>query len=123
MGTVYIARLIKRVAYTLKSRTLRHDTFKLRYSGPDKIVQLCVELLRYRYGLRRLKAERHKAEGADRARLAYVKNFLELCVSTSRRLNSLCRLVGRKISANQVEQLYDYTRSGRIIEEQRLLHI
>ncbi len=80
---------------------------------------ICVELLRYRYGLRRLKAERHKAEGADRARLAYVKNFLELCVSTSRRLNSLCRLVGRKISANQVEQLYDYTRSGRIIEEQR----
>lgn len=80
---------------------------------------ICVELFRYRDGLRRLKAELHKTEGADRARLAYVKNFLELCVSTSRRLNSLCRLVGRKISANQVDQLYDYTRSGRIIEEQR----
>jgi len=80
---------------------------------------ICVELFRYRDGLRRLRAERQKTEGADRARLAYVKNFLELCVSTSRRLNSLCRLVGRKISANQVEQLYDYTRSGRIMEEQR----
>ena len=38
---------------------------------------------------------------------------------STRRLNGLCRLANQKIAANQVAQLYDITRSGRIMEEQR----
>ena len=48
-----------------------------------------------------------------------MKNFLEMCVLSTERMNDFCRLASRKITAKQIEDLYQIIHSGRIMDAQR----
>ena len=55
---------------------------------------------------------------ANRVKEIYIAQFLNLCSIYMDKLNQLCKIANRKISAGQVEDLYRMTKSGKFIEEQ-----
>lgn len=82
-------------------------------------VMLAVQLLSYRRSLHRFRTEHARATQSNMAKEEFMKNFLDLGISTTKKLTDFNRLAIRKIAANQVSDLYDITRSGKILEESR----
>lgn len=67
----------------------------------------------------RLSRERHLVIEANNAKETFLQNFLELGIVSAKRLVSFRKLVNRKVAAGQYSDLYETSKSTRIIDEQR----
>ena len=83
------------------------------------LVLLAALLARNKRNLDHIKKEKDLATRANSNKESFMKNFLEMCVLSTERMNDLCRFSLRKITAKQIDDLYQYIRSGRIMDEQR----
>lgn len=59
-----------------------------------------------------------RLETANQIKDIYMSQFLSLCSIYMEKLNQLCKITNRKISAGQVDELYKMTKSGKFVEEQ-----
>lgn len=83
------------------------------------MVLLAALLAHNKRNLEHIKKEKDIASQANSHKEMFMKNFLEMCVLSTERMNDLCRYALRKITAKQIDDLYQYIRSGRIMDEQR----
>ena len=68
--------------------------------------------------LRRVDSMKHHLEEANKTKDVYISQFLTLSSIYMDKLQQFSKLVNRKLSAGQVEELQKLTKSGRFIEEQ-----
>lgn len=76
-------------------------------------------LIYYRRDMARLRKAHARIAQANNAKETYLKNFLDMCALSTKRLGNLCKTVNRKLASGQIEDLYGITKSGRIMDEQR----
>lgn len=55
---------------------------------------------------------------ANKTKEVYISQFLSLCSIYMDKLNQLCKIVNRKLTAGQAEELHRMTKSGKFVEEQ-----
>lgn len=83
------------------------------------VAMLVMMLIRNRRNYKRLLWEKELVANANNNKETFMKNFLEMCVLSTERMNDFCRLASRKITAKQIEDLYQIIHSGRIMDAQR----
>lgn len=83
------------------------------------IVASAVVFFLFRHSRQRRRSDNRALLLARQDIATYLRKFLELSTLSSRRLSQFCRMASRKLSANQIDSLYDIVRSGRMIEELR----
>ena len=74
-------------------------------------------LFRSRELTRVAQMKRHLEE-SNKTKEVYIGQFLTLCSIYMDKLKQFCKLVNRKISAGQVDDLFKITKSGKFIDEQ-----
>lgn len=121
----------RRAAPAVESLVLMERSFKDRGEYNATLVWLLVltlviwlviivgALIYYRRDMARLRKAHARIAQANNAKETYLKNFLDMCALSTKRLGNLCKTVNRKLASGQVEDLYGITRSGRIMDEQR----
>ncbi len=82
------------------------------------LVVLCVGIMLVRNKNRQLHSMAASLEDANSTKDVYITQFLNLCSIYMDKLNQLNKMVNRKISAGQVDELYKLTKSGKFVEEQ-----
>uniref|UniRef100_UPI002631DFC9 DUF6377 domain-containing protein n=2 Tax=uncultured Muribaculum sp. TaxID=1918613 RepID=UPI002631DFC9 len=120
-----------RAAPAVESLVLMERSFKDRGDYNATLIWLLVltlviwlliivgALIYYRRDMARLRKAHARIAQANNAKETYLKNFLDMCALSTKRLGNLCKTVNRKLASGQVEDLYGITRSGRIMDEQR----
>lgn len=83
------------------------------------VVFVSISLRRNKKIIKQLSHERHLVIEANNAKETFLRNFLELGIVSSRRLASFCRLVTRKIASKQFSDIYETSKSGKVVDEQR----
>lgn len=83
------------------------------------VIFISLSLRRNKRTIRQLSYERHLVIEANNAKETFLRNFLKLGIVSSRRLTTFCRLVTRKIASKQFSDIYETSKSGKIIDEQR----
>lgn len=68
--------------------------------------------------LSRVAMMKRNLENSNRTKEVYISRFLTLCSIYMDKLNQFCKLVNRKISAGQVDELFKITKSARFVDEQ-----
>jgi len=68
--------------------------------------------------MKRLKAAKEKLTATSKLQDSYIGNFLGMCSSYASRLESVNKLVSRKIAAGQTDELLKMMKSGKFTEEQ-----
>ena len=68
--------------------------------------------------MKHLNRLRERLSIANDSKILYINQFLKLCSIYMDKLNQLCHIVERKISAGKADELLRMTKSGRFIEEQ-----
>lgn len=68
--------------------------------------------------MRRMAVMQHHLRSANQVKEVYISQFMTLCSIYMDKLNQFCKIVNRKISSGQVEELYKMTKSGKFVEEQ-----
>ena len=121
----------RRAAPAVESLVLMERSFKDRGEYNATLVWLLVltlviwlviivgALIYYRRDMAPLRKAHARIAQANNAKETYLKNFLDMCALSTKRLGNLCKTVNRKLASGQVEDLYGITRSGRIMDEQR----
>ncbi len=71
-----------------------------------------------RLEMRRMAELQRRLESVNQIKDVYLSQFLQLCSIYMDKLNQLCKMTARKISAGQVDELYRMTKSGKFVEEQ-----
>lgn len=71
--------------------------------------------------LRNLKEMRKKSNEANLLKDTFISQFLNLCSIYMEKLEEFNRIAGRKIKANQVDDLYMMIKSGKMLDEQKVL--
>lgn len=120
MRTVTIARFVPVIddAYRQKINSSRDElmvyfllvSFLLIVSGV-----LMFFLLRQ---MKRIRYAQKKLAATSKIQESYIGNFLGMCSSYADKLDSMSKLVSRKISAGQTDELMKLIKSGRFTEEQ-----
>lgn len=82
------------------------------------LVLLVVLLMFLRREMRRMKLLQQHLEEANHTKEVYISQFLNLCSIYMDKLQQFSKLVNRKISAGNVDDLYKITKSGKFVEEQ-----
>lgn len=67
--------------------------------------------------MKRIRANEIKLEGTSKLQESYIGNFLGMCASYADRLDSLQKMVQRKLSSGQQNELLKIVSSGKLIEE------
>lgn len=80
-------------------------------------------LLFIRREVKTLHALKQKSYEANLLKDTFISQFLNLCSIYMEKLEEFSRIAGRKITAGQVEDLYALIKSGKMLEEQKLLFI
>ena len=83
------------------------------------VVLTTISLINHKKMVNRLSRERHLVIEANNAKETFLQNFLELGIVSAKRLVSFRKLVNRKVAAGQYSDLYETSKSTRIIDEQR----
>lgn len=83
------------------------------------VVFVSLSLRRNKKTIKQLSHERHLVIEANNAKETFLRNFLELGIVSSHRLATFCRLVTRKIASKQFSDLYETSKSGKVVDEQR----
>ena len=120
MRTVAIARFVPVIddAYRQKINSSRDElmvyfllvSFLLIVSG-----FLMFFLLRQ---MKRIREAQRKLAATSKIQESYIGNFLGMCSSYADKLDSMSKLVSRKIAAGQTDELMKLIKSGRFTEEQ-----
>lgn len=120
MRTVAIARFVPVIddAYRQKINSSRDElmiyflfvSFLLLVSG--------VLLFFFMRQMKRIKEAQKKLAATSRIQESYIGNFLGLCSSYADKLESMSKLVSRKIASGQTEELMKLIKSGKFAEEQ-----
>lgn len=79
---------------------------------------LIVSMLFLRRQLNRVARMKQELQDANQTKDVYISQFLSLCSIYMDKLKQFGKLVNRKISAGQVDDLYKLTKSGKFVEEQ-----
>lgn len=82
------------------------------------LIALAVLTFFLRKQLRRIDSMKIGLEESNRAKDVYIGQFLTLCSIYMDKLKQFTKLVNRKISAGQVDELFKLAKSGKFIEEQ-----
>lgn len=82
------------------------------------LIVLGVLLFMLRRDMQRMRLLQQNLLEANRTKEAYMSRFLSLCSLYMDKLKQFSKLVARKISAGQVDDLYRMARSGKFVEEQ-----
>ena len=79
---------------------------------------LIVSIFFLRRQLARVTRMKQELQDANQTKDVYVSQFLSLCSIYMDKLKQFGKIVNRKISAGQVDDLYKLTKSGKFVEEQ-----
>lgn len=79
---------------------------------------LIVSIFFLRRQLTRVARMKQELQDANQTKDVYLSQFLSLCSIYMDKLKQLGKVVNRKISAGQVDDLYKLTKSGKFVEEQ-----
>lgn len=71
--------------------------------------------------IRKLNELKRKSNEANLLKDTFISQFLSLCSVYMEKLEEFNRIAGRKIKANQVEDLYSLIKSGKMLDEQKIL--
>jgi len=82
------------------------------------MLALLVSIFFLRRQLTRVARMKQELQDANQIKDVYISQFLSLCSIYMDKLKQFGKLVNRKISAGQVDDLYKITKSGKFIEEQ-----
>ena len=82
------------------------------------VIALILTILYIRREMRHMADLQRRLEGANQIKDVYLSQFLSLCSIYMDKLNQLCKIVNRKISAGKVDDLYKMTKSAKFIEGQ-----
>ena len=83
------------------------------------VVLISLSLNKHKHIVKQLSRERYLVAETNKAKKTFMKNFLELGSISGRRLLSFNKIVNRKITSKQYADLYEMSKSGKIIEDQR----
>lgn len=78
-------------------------------------------LLFIRREVKTLNLLKQKSNEANLLKDTFISQFLSLCSIYMEKLEEFSRIAGRKITAGQVEDLYSMIKSGKMLDEQKLL--
>ena len=81
-------------------------------------VALIVTILMVLKQMKRVRAARQRLKEANLIKEEYIGRFLDLCSIYMERLDNFCKVVARKITAGQAEELVKMTKSAKFAEEQ-----
>lgn len=82
------------------------------------VLVLVVTLLFLRREMRRMTVLQQNLQQANRIKEVYMSRFLDMCSVYMDKLNQFSKLVSRKISTGNVDDLYKITKSGKFVYEQ-----
>ncbi len=82
------------------------------------LLLLIVMLIVLRREMRHMRRLQESLKKANDIKEVYISQFLNLCSIYMDKLNQLCKTVNRKISANNIDDLYKITKSGKFVEEE-----
>ncbi|MDE6283678.1 MAG: hypothetical protein K2L97_06790 [Muribaculaceae bacterium] len=82
------------------------------------LLALTVVAIFLRRQLTRVARMKQELQDAGKLKDVYISQFLTLCSTYMDKLKQFGKMVNRKISAGQVDDLYKLTKSGKFIEEQ-----
>lgn len=105
-------------SYSNEISESRRDTVMVIIGLAVLMVILIVILLVLRHEILKMQRLQHKLAAANTAKEVYISQFLLLCSIYMDKLNQFCKIVTRKLSAGQSEELYRMTKSGKFVEEQ-----
>lgn len=120
MRTIEIARFVPMIdnAYRQQINSSRNElmvyvvlvTFLLIMSGV-----LSFFLMRQ---IKRIRIAQFKLALTGKVKDNYIASFIGMCSSYANKLDSMCKMVGRKLAAGQSEELLKLVKSGKLVEEQ-----
>lgn len=79
---------------------------------------IAATLLVLRHEMNNMKVLQQKLRSANDTKEVYISQFLRLCSIYMDKLNSLCKIITRKLASGQGDELYRMTKSGKFVEEQ-----
>ena len=82
------------------------------------LIVLAILILFLRREMRRMRILQQHLETANHTKEVYISQFMNLCSIYMDKLHQLNKLVNRKISSGNVDDLYKITKSGKFVEEQ-----
>lgn len=82
------------------------------------VIVLLLMLLFVRHEMAKMRRLQQNLRAANTAKEVYISQFLNLCSIYMDKLNQFCKVVTRKITAGQTDELYRMARSGKFVEEQ-----
>ena len=82
---------------------------------------ICFVIIAQRRRKTRLEELRNTLAKSNYVKETYISRFLSLCSIYIERLEEFNRMAGRKITAGQIDDLYQSIKSGKLLTEQRQL--
>lgn len=82
------------------------------------LIILAVTLFVLYRKMKHLNRLRERLSEANYSKILYINQFLKLCSIYMDKLNQLCHIIERKISAGKADELLRMTKSGHFIEDQ-----
>ncbi len=82
------------------------------------LIILIIGLFYMRYQIKRTSILKDRLQSANKLKDIYISQFFRLSSIYVDKMNQLCRIVNRKISSGQVDELYKITKSNKFVEEQ-----
>lgn len=79
---------------------------------------MAVVLLYLRHQMHRVSMLKDRLQSANQLKDIYISQFFRLSSIYVDKMNQLCKIVNRKISSGQVDDLYKITKSNKFVEEQ-----
>ena len=82
------------------------------------VIGLIATLVFIYYEIVKMKRLQQSLRQANKVKEIYISQFLQLCSIYMDKLNQFSKIVTRKLSTGQVDDLYRMTKSGKFVEEQ-----
>ena len=82
------------------------------------VIGLIATLVFIYYEIVKMKRLQQSLRQANKVKEIYISQFLQLCSIYMDKLNQFSKIVTRKLSTGQVDDLYRMTKSGKFLEEQ-----
>lgn len=119
MRTVSISTLVPLIEETHRTAVLGSHRSMQIYSITFTLLFILAAILAFLFlrTTRRSCANEKKLSSSKRKLEAYVGNFIELCANYNSRLDSLSKIVTRKINSGQTDELLKMLSSGKINEK------
>lgn len=119
MRTAAISNIASLIEASNRKELRKSHSSMTIYAVTSTVLFIITALLAYIFlrSTRRIRANEKKLSSSTKKLEAYIGNFIALCSNYSSRLESLTKLVGRKIAAGQTDDLLKMINSGKINDE------